>query len=163
MNKISKKNRIPATRRDGIVVRELNNETLVYDTERHQAHCLNENAALIWEHCDGKRTVTELSLYIKTTKGTTEQQKEQMTWIALTQLEKAGLFAEPITKPETVTGLTRRQLIKAAGIAALVAVPVVSTMVAPTAAQASTCSASGQSCVSSPECCSGVCSGTTCV
>jgi hypothetical protein len=163
MNKISDKNRLPSARREGIVVKKINDETLVYDTERHQAHCLNENAALIWEHCDGHRTVKDLCSLLNIGKDASQQQKEQMIWIALTRLEKVGLLAEPVAKPERVKGLTRRQLIKAAGIAALVAIPLVSTMVAPTAAQASTCLASGQGCTSSTECCSGLCSANVCV
>jgi len=150
----------PIARRSGIVVKKMDNDVLIYDTEHHQAHCLNENAALIWEHCDDKRTVQDLCGLLNADKDTSRHQKEQIIWIALIQLEKVGLLDEPIARPETVKGMTRRQLIKAAGIAALIAIPVVSTMMAPTAAQASTCSASGQSCTSSAECCSGLCDGT---
>ena len=51
---------IPSARKDGLVVKRVNSETLVYDTERQMAHCLNQNAALIWESCDGRRSVDEL-------------------------------------------------------------------------------------------------------
>jgi hypothetical protein len=152
----------PVARRTGIVTKKLDNEMLVYDLDRHQAHCLNQNAALIWGYCDGVRTVSDLCSLLNTDQGTTAHQKEQMIWIALTELDKAGLLNEPIMKPETIKGLTRRQLIKAAGVAALVAIPVVGTMMAPTASEASTCLATGQPCISSADCCSGVCD-VTCV
>src|SRR6185369_15880002 len=129
-------NQTPIARRTGIVIKKLDGEILVYDTEHHQAHCLNQTAALIWEHCDGNRVVSDLSNLLDVT--ATSRQKEQMVWIALTELEKVGLLETSIAKPEILKGMTRRQLIKAAGIAALVAIPIVSTMVAPTATQAAT-------------------------
>ena len=49
---------LPAARTSGLVVRELAEETLVYDEERHRAHCLNRTAALVWRHCDGKTPVS---------------------------------------------------------------------------------------------------------
>ena len=87
----------------------------------------------------------------------TSKEKEELVWVALDQLDKSNLLQAPISKPEETNGLTRRQLMKAAGIAALIAVPVVSTIIAPTAAQAVTCLASGQGCTISAQCCSGTC------
>jgi len=154
----------PIARRSGIVVKKMDNEVLVYDTERHQAHCLNNNAAVIWEHCDGSRTVSELSdLLQNNDPHITKNEKENLVWIALNQLEKSHLLNQPIARSEPIKGMTRRQLMKAAGVAALIAVPVVSTILAPTAAQASTCLASGQGCSLSAQCCSGLCSVGVCV
>jgi hypothetical protein len=44
---------LPQARTEGLTVRELAEETLVYDKERHKAHCLNRTAACVWKHCDG--------------------------------------------------------------------------------------------------------------
>ena len=38
----------------------LPNEVLVYDLERHRAHCLNQTAALIWKHCDRQTSMVEM-------------------------------------------------------------------------------------------------------
>ena len=46
--------RLPHARTDNLVIRELDDETLVYDMERDEAHCLNQTAALVWKQCDGK-------------------------------------------------------------------------------------------------------------
>ena len=46
----------PRARSDGLVVRHLPGELIVYDLERHAAHCLNETAATIFRHADGRRT-----------------------------------------------------------------------------------------------------------
>jgi hypothetical protein len=157
---------IPSARSNGLVVQRLEGEVLVYDTERHTAHCLNPNAALIWEHCDGKRTVSQLSEILHAANGnptTTSKEKDELVWVALDQLDKSHLLAGPVIRPEITSGMSRRQLMKAAGIAALIAVPVVSTIVAPKAAEASTCLASGQSCSISSQCCSGLCSAGACV
>src|SRR2546428_7062431 len=51
----------PRQRRDGLVVQELPEETLVYDLERHKAHCLEAVAAAVWEACDGHRTVEQIA------------------------------------------------------------------------------------------------------
>jgi hypothetical protein len=152
----------PLARRDALVVKKIDNETLVYDTEAHAVHCLNENAALIWEHCDGKRSVDELSCLFDGSADLSRSQKQQIIWIALNELSKSHLLAAPIQESSTMKGLSRRQMIKVAGIAAFAAIPIVSRMVAPTAAQASTCQASGQLCTISAECCSGLCSVGVC-
>jgi hypothetical protein len=44
----------PRARAENLTVRVLGDETLVYDQERHKAHCLNATAALVWRHCNGK-------------------------------------------------------------------------------------------------------------
>ncbi|HZS45397.1 MAG TPA: hypothetical protein VFC63_09870 [Blastocatellia bacterium] len=156
------KKQIPIARKDGFVVKKLDNETLVYDTERQTAHCLNHNAAVIWEHCDGSRNVDQLIDFFDVGINLSKSQKEQIVLIALNELSKSHLLESPIADLHVTKGVTSRELIKVAGIAALFAIPVVSTIVAPTAAQASTCLASGQSCTISAECCSGLCSAGTC-
>jgi hypothetical protein len=118
---------------------------------------LNSTAALVWEHCDGKRSVKELSDLLQGD----QQAKEDMVWIALDQLEKSNLLGGPIERPDAIKGLSRRQLMRAAGIA-MIAVPVVSTIMSPKAAQASTCLATGQGCSISAQCCSGLCNVGTC-
>jgi len=90
-------------------------------------------------------------------------QKEQIVGITLAQLNQAHLLESPVASPVFGNAVSRRQLIKAVGIAALVGLPVVSTIIAPTAARASTCLASGQGCSTSAQCCSGLCSTGTCV
>jgi hypothetical protein len=157
--------KLPSARKNGLVIQNLGGETLVYDTLQNRAHCLNENAAFIWGHCDGNHTVNDLSELMRSRAGNhrvSQEKSLELAWIALGQLQSSNLLETPIELPSEMRGMTRRQLIKAAGIAALVAVPVISSMVAPKAAQAATCLASGQPCTSSAECCSGLCNVNTC-
>ncbi|HKG23128.1 MAG TPA: PqqD family peptide modification chaperone, partial [Blastocatellia bacterium] len=51
----------PRARRDALVIRRLPEEVLIYDLQRHKAHCLNGSAAIIWNHCDGKTTMKQMA------------------------------------------------------------------------------------------------------
>jgi hypothetical protein len=155
--------KMPAARKNGLVVRKLKDEVLIYDVEAHQAHCLSLTAAEVWEQCDGSQTVSDLSSTFTLDGKVSDHQREQMVWVALDQLEKANLLDKSVPKPAMFLGMSRRQLMKTAGIAALIALPVVTTILSPTSAQASTCLASGQSCTISSQCCSGLCSAGACV
>src|SRR5256885_8352300 len=80
----------PLRRRSGLVVEDFFGELLVYDLERHTAHCLNETAALIWRSCDGRRTVAELAAMLSRKSG--QSAGEDMVLLALVQLDKFHLL-----------------------------------------------------------------------
>lgn len=151
----------PLARREGLVVQELPDEILVYDRARDRAHCLNQTAALVWKYCDGQTSVAKMALRLE--KELDRQVDEKVVWFALSQLNEDFLLEEPILTPTMLAGLTRRQLVKAMGAAAIVAIPLVTSIVAPTPAQAATCLPSGAACTASAQCCSGLCTGqSTC-
>ena len=151
---------IPEARRDGLVVQELSGEVLVYDLRRNKAHCLNSTAALVWEYCDGKTSVTGIARAIEgRVNGPVE---EDLVWLGLEQLSKSNLLRERATIPTQNLGLSRREVMKRIGLAAAVALPVVTSIIAPSAAQAANCLPAGQGCTASAQCCSGLCSGGTC-
>jgi hypothetical protein len=80
--------------------------------------------------------------------------------LALRQLDRLQLLEQTIKLPLQLVGVSRRQMIRNLGLAAAVAVPLVTSIVAPTAAQAATCVPSGQPCSTSILCCSVLgCSG----
>ncbi|MGA9772811.1 MAG: PqqD family peptide modification chaperone [Blastocatellia bacterium] len=143
---------LPEARKEGLVVQHLSDEVLVYDQQRHKAHCLNETAALVWMRCDGKTTVASMAQELSKQTGT--RVGEDIVWLALNQLGKSRLLQGAATKND---GVSRREMMKRAGLAAAIALPVVTSIVAPTATQAATCKASGQPCTASAQCCSGVC------
>lgn len=155
-------NNKPQARHDGLIVRELDDEILIFDTKRNKAHCLNDSAALVWKQCDGQSTAAEisrrLSLQLKT------EVAERVVWFALKQFSGDHLLAEKLTVPAPfiAAGLNRREMVRVLGLAAVVAVPLVTSIVAPTAVQAATCLPSGQPCSTSAQCCSGLCSSGTC-
>ncbi len=151
----------PRARVDGLVVRELADEVLVYDLERHKAHCLNGAAVAVWKKCDGQRTAAEIARLV-------EQESEspftlEMVWLALHQLQRFSLLEERIALPDDATRISRRELGRRLGLAtAVTALPFIASVVAPTAASAASCGALGTFCVDNARCCSGLCINNSC-
>lgn len=149
----------PQARKEDLVVRELAGEILVFDKERQKAHCLNQTAAMVWRHCDGRTSVEEIGRQLAK-EMLNEVVDERVVWYALAQFKRDHLLEEievPAGMLGAKTGLNRRTAIRALGLTAIVAVPVVTSMIAPTAAQAATCRAPATACTTSTQCCSGVC------
>jgi pyrroloquinoline quinone biosynthesis protein D len=48
-------------RRDNLVARPLDGETLVLDRDTGRIHQLNGTATLVWDLCDGTRTIEEIA------------------------------------------------------------------------------------------------------
>jgi hypothetical protein len=124
----------PERRRDGLVVKELEGEVLVYDLQGHQAHCLNPSAAHVFKRCDGTATVPAITRSLRKELGATID--EGWVWLALDRLGKAGLLQERMSPPAERPGLSRRELVKRAGLGLAVLLPVVTSIVAPTPVEA---------------------------
>jgi hypothetical protein len=146
---------LPRARQDGLVIRELADETLVYDLERHKAHCLNQTAALIWKHCDGRTSVAEMSAILEN-EGHLPVDGDVMRY-AVDRLGKKRLLEDAATWPADSRRLSRRDVIRKLGLAAAVALPLITTVVSPKAIQAATCVANGIPCTASAQCCNGCC------
>jgi len=152
---------LPRARQEGLVIEELAGEVLVYDSERDKAHCLNQTAALVWKYCDGRTTASSMARRLERELKTSKVD-EKVVWFALDQLSKDHLLDETFVPPGILNGLSRRQMVRVLGIAAVVAVPLVTTIVVPTARAATSCQAPGSQCGTSSQCCSGLCSGGVC-
>lgn len=147
---------LPLARKESLIVKELADETLVYDTRSDKAHCLNPTAALVWKNCDGNRTVDQLRELIEGEAGAPVP--EEMVWLALDQLEAFKLLAETPDKPEALFGMNRRTLVKRIGLAAI-ALPVILSISA-SPAQAQSLKSPGACCNGGSECVSGSCTQT---
>jgi len=145
----------PRARQDELVVEGLGDETLVYDMRNHKAHCLNQTAAAVWNRCDGKATVSELRAALEAELDTGVG--ADMIWLALDQLGKARLLSERLPGPISQTPLSRRAAMKRLGLGAAIALPLVTSILAPTTAEASTCSGVGSICRGDSQCCSSFC------
>jgi len=147
----------PIARQEGLVIQELPDEVLVFDLETNKAHCLNETAACVWKACDGKNSVADITKLFGNQSGSPVQ--EDLIWLAIDQLNENNLLAEELKA--NFNGQTRREVIKKIGLAAVIALPIVASLVAPTAALAVTCTGvNGGTCVAnsgSSICCGGVC------
>jgi hypothetical protein len=136
-----------------IVVRELSGELLVYDRETDSVHCLNSTAALVWKHCDGHTPIAELSAILQ--KQTNLPDPSRMIWMALEQLDRAHLLTERIPRSGVAKGtVSRREMMRKLGTAAAIALPLVTSMIAPEPAQAASCVACAKSCANGKICCS---------
>jgi hypothetical protein len=153
--------RMPRARQQGLIIEALPGEVLVYDSERDRAHCLNQTAALVWKYCDGKTTVSHMARNLERDLNTPNVD-ERMVSYALEQLSRDHLLVESFVPAAILSGLTRRQMVRALGLAAVIAVPVVTSIVVPTARAAASCTAPAGVCTASINCCSGLCSGGTC-
>jgi coenzyme PQQ synthesis protein D (PqqD) len=143
---------LPKMRAHDLVIDDLPDEVLVYDLESHKAHCLNRSAALVWRACDGKSSSGEIASRL--TAELDSPFSEDLVLIALNQLEKLDLLEHEPAMPAHFAVLSRRRMIRNLGLAAAVAVPVVTSIVAPTAVQAATCVPSGNPCHPTKLCCS---------
>jgi Coenzyme PQQ synthesis protein D (PqqD) len=151
---------IPQARTKDIVTRDMADEVLVYDLNNHKAHCLNHTAATVWKYCDGKASVPEIAAQLKSDFNPAVD--EPTVWLAIKQLSKAHLLQGPIAPPTTISRLGRRAAIHRIGLSGVIALPLVMSIVAPTAMAACTGrSLVNAGCVSSAACCSNCCGGGT--
>jgi len=132
---------LPHARREGLLFQAIDDEVIVCDTERHKAHCLNRTAALVWEQCDGQTPVAEVARRLA--RELEAPVDQTAIWLAVEQLGKARLLVDT---PRHPTGLSRRELLKRLGVAAALAVPLVTTIRAPVAAQGASCASADEHC-----------------
>jgi hypothetical protein len=138
----------PLARSRELIVDNIGDELLVYDTSTNRAHSLNRNAAAVWKACDGTRNTEDIAAN---------------TGLDLAAVELAldNLADIELISGHQRTGISRRTALRritvgAAGLA--VALPVIRSITAPTAAMAvsTTCTAPGDTCnLSTLACCSG--------
>src|SRR5260370_31529334 len=126
----------PVARTEGLIVEELDGDVVIYDTERNKAHALNPLAARIWKHCDGERTATDLTgLFAADT-------SDDAVANCLSQLERLHLLNAGSLGAGDRMVLSRRHLLRKVAIgaaAAAVVLPMVTSIVAPSAQAAASC------------------------
>lgn len=163
----------PCTRKDNLVVQDLGQEVLVYDLLINKAYYFNETSSIIWRMCDGKKSANEISH--SASKKTGLPISEDIVWLALNQFKKDNLLEDSKNFATIFDGVSRREIVKKVGFASVVALPVISSVIAPSAVHAqSACvtpmacapPGSGSSmdnlpdgcfCISNLNCASGIC------
>ncbi len=147
-------NNYPRSRKNDIVTQDIKDEMMIYDLNTNKAFHLNQTSAFVWSACDGNNSVSQiaqqLSIELKTFVS------EDFIWLTLNELIKMNLLeSDKFTK--TFTRFNRREMVKRIGTASMIALPVVSSLVAPTSADAqSTCVNLGGTCTTSAQCCATV-------
>lgn len=151
-----------------IVVQNLEDELLIYNLETHQAYSLNSISARIWNLCDGNHNVSDISR--KLSRDSHQAVPEELVVFALNDFQKENLLSAPWKPEAEFSKLSRREVIRKVGFTSMAALPVITSLIAPTAAHAaSTCplAARGVSCTCSngagSSCASAACAaGCTC-
>lgn len=146
---------MPCARRAGLVVQHVKDETLVFDLNTHKAFCLNRSAALVWQYCDGRKSVEEILLAIKNSVEC--DLNAALVEFALMQLETENLLESKDVFQPIEPGISRRQTIRRIGLASAAALPIVASIVAPPATSAQSCRADDVACTANVQCCSGCC------
>lgn len=116
----------PIARKNGLVVQDTPDEVLVYDLDTNKAHCLNSTAAFVWKACDGTRSVEDIVMEFD---AVGNKASEDLVWLAIDQLNESDLLETE--HAARFTGRSRRQALKTIGMASLVALPVIASLVAP--------------------------------
>ena len=136
-----------------IIEQIVDDELVIYNLTNDDVHLLNATTAAVWRLCDGTHTVDAIAA---ATGFDTD-----IVWIALRELDRSHLLLESID--DRGNRISRRQLMRRVAIGAI-ALPVVTSIVAPTAAAAaSNCTPDGAGCAADAECCGGsTCDGGFC-
>ncbi len=124
----------PLARTSRLIVEELSDEVLIYDLDRDKAHHLNRSASIVWKHCDGLATTNEIAKILS--REMASPVSEELVWLALYELEDAFLLQNKIKGPPAVSLMSRRQMTAGLSAAALLAIPIILSLIAPAAAQA---------------------------
>ena len=153
---------LPQARTNDLVTQELPEEVLVYDLKDHKAHCLNQTAAAVWKHCDGKTSVLEMTALIN--RDFNQTMDEAAVWQAIGHLSKANLLEARVAPPAGIPRLGRREAIRRLGLGSAIAVPVVMSILAPTVLAGCTFAnqPNGQPCCTDPQCLSTCCAVGIC-
>ena len=151
---------LPYARRDNLIVEKVDDEVLLYDLQNEKAHVLNPTAALVWKLADGNRTIADLAHAVALE--TQSPSDEDLVWLALSQLSRAGLLQASATPTPTIPRMNRREFLQKATYAAVL-IPVVKTIQAPGPSTPVSCLGLGAKCDTDGQCCSDFCFSGICI
>lgn len=139
-------NKYPVSRKDNIVVQEVDGELLIYDLAIDKAFCLNSTSRLVWQASDGNKSTAEIADFVS--KKLNLPASEDLIWFALEQLKKENLIENGSLETSPFKGMKRREVIRKVGLSSLIALPLIMSLTTPIAVQSasSTCSAIACNC-----------------
>ncbi|HET8798315.1 MAG TPA: PqqD family protein, partial [Thermoanaerobaculia bacterium] len=120
---------LPRARQERVLTTDMGDEIVLYDRREHRGHCLNRSAAAVWRRLDGRSSMEEIVAHLR--QEVDPAADEETVWLALEELEKAGLLEGSVERPVS-EGTSRRSLLRGMGAAAVL-LPVISTVIAPPA------------------------------
>lgn len=129
--------KLPIARNTNIVEQESGKEVLIYDLKSHRFFTLNETSAIIYKACNGVTSFADLKSKYKFT--------DDLIYFTLDELKRHDLLDD--YQSGHFGNLSRRAVIKRVGLASLIALPVISSLVAPLPV-----SAASAGCTSNADC-----------
>jgi coenzyme PQQ synthesis protein D (PqqD) len=156
---------LPQARSAQLLVQTMGDELVIYDRQSLRIRRLNRTAALVWEHCNGRRSVAEL-VTLARTKLAAPTLAQASVERALDRLADSGLLRDATTRSPRIAPPSRRTGSRRK--VALAHAPVVASMLAPTPLMSVSLSLCGQGCTTSANCAGATdgcttCSGGTCI
>ena len=125
----------PRVRQSDVFSEEIQEERVIYDNSNQRVHHLNPTMSWVWSHCDGSRTIDELTVAMQNATGSDDARG--LIASGLAQLAEANLL-EPgsvdLTALEGERSTVSRRAAVVAGIS--IAVPIMTSILAPTPAAA---------------------------
>ena len=131
---MTSKNNNPKSRDNELVVQELKGELLVYDLNINQGFCLNATSAAIWNLCNGNNSVSDIAEQLS--RKLKQPVTDELVYLALDQFKTENLLSDNERVEIKFGNLSRREVVRKIGLASVIALPVIASLVAPTAAMA---------------------------
>lgn len=125
----------PLSRRQDLLTRDLENEVLIYDLKINKAFSLNQTSSLVWLACDGKKNISQITESVSAKLNTPAT--EDLIWFTIDELKKLDLIENGEQLPSAFNGISRREVIKKVGMGTMIALPVIASLTAPKAINAS--------------------------
>lgn len=122
----------PIGKTDNLIMQEVADEVLIYNLNTHKAYNLNRTSSAVWRNCDGSKDLSAVTRALQTK--FKKPVSEDVVWLALEDLKKEGLIE--FDAPADFNGINRREVIKRAALSSMIALPIIASLVAPTAASA---------------------------
>lgn len=119
---------LPKARNKNILTQDLDKELLIYDLISNKAYSLNETSKTVYQNCDGKTLFADLKSKYNLT--------GDLIFLALDELKRKNLLETETNYQSPFAGMNRREVLRKVGFASMIALPVISSLVAPTAAMA---------------------------
>lgn len=132
--------KLPVAISSDMLTQESGKELLLYNLKTNKAYCLNETATQIYLACDGKTSFEELKAQTNFS--------DDLIFLALDDLKKENLINKDYQS--NLVGINRREAVKKIGLTTMAALPVINSLVAPSAANAQSSSVVPTTCEIDP-------------
>jgi len=111
------------------VIQELPDELLLYNLDTNRAFALNHTSGFVWQNCTGEKSVREIAQDLENQLH--KNVPEDLIWLTLERLQSENLIEIEDQSLIRELKVNRRKMLKSAGLATLVALPLISSMIAP--------------------------------